>query len=102
MGKQTFFRTATEHNGLADTKGSGTIRYTEKLLSPRRTSEKVESETTQVTSHSPSFHTSTPPTFHVANVQKLLITRKLKYKGEIIKEIVKIKFLREMCVDTTA
>ena len=57
----------------------------------------VESETTQVTSHSPSFHTSTPPTFHVANVQKLLITRKLKYKGKIIKEIEKIKFLREMC-----
>ena len=57
----------------------------------------VEPETTQVTSHSPSFHTSTPPTFHVANVQKLLITRKLKYKGDIIKEIEKIKFLREMC-----
>ena len=57
----------------------------------------VESETTQGTSHSPSFHISTSPKFHVANIQKLLTKRELKKKGIIIKEIEKIKFLRDMC-----
>ena len=61
------------------------------------TCERVESERTQGTFHSPSFHISTSPKFHVANIQRLLTKRELKEKGIIIKEIEKIKFLREMC-----
>ena len=59
--------------------------------------ERVESERTQGTFHSPSFHINTSPKFHVANIQRLLTKRELKEKGIIIKEIEKIKFLREMC-----
>ena len=33
----------------------------------------------------------------MANIQKLLTKREVKYKGIVIKEIEKIKFLREMC-----
>ena len=40
---------------------------------------------------------STSPKFHVANIQKLLTKRKIKKKGIFIKEIEKIKFLRDMC-----
>lgn len=61
------------------------------------TCKRVESERTQGTFHSPSFHISASPKFHVANIQRLLTKRELKKKGIIIKEIEKIKFLREMC-----
>ena len=57
--------------------------------------ETVEPETT----HSSIFHANTPPNFHVANIQKLLTKRELKNEGNFIKEIEKIKFLREMCKD---
>merc|ERR1712237_254415 len=40
-----------------------------------------------------------PPNFHVANIQKLLTKRELKNKGNFIKDIEKMKFLREMCKD---
>ena len=59
----------------------------------------VEPETTQGSFHLSSFHTNTPPKFHVANIQKLLTKRELKNKGNFIKEIEKMKFLREMCKD---
>ena len=61
------------------------------------TCERVESERTRGTFHSPSFHINTSPKFHVANIQRLLTKKELKEKGIIIKEIEKIKFLREMC-----
>ena len=61
------------------------------------TCERVESEKTQGTFLSPSLHINTSPKFHVANIQKLLTKKELKEKGIIIKEIEKIKFLREMC-----
>merc|ERR1711913_40833 len=99
--KHTFFRKSAESNRLADTDGSRTTQNTDKV-SPNGvkrlgTCERVESETTQGTFYSPSFHISTSPKFHVANIQKLLTKRELKKKGIIIKEIEKIKFLREMC-----
>ena len=59
----------------------------------------VESKMTQGSPHPPSVHISTSPKFHVANIQKLLTKRKLKKKGIFIKEIEKIKFLRDMCKD---
>ena len=61
------------------------------------TCERVESEKTRGTFLSPSLHINTSPKFHVANIQRLLTKKELKEKGIIIKEIEKIKFLREMC-----
>merc|ERR1711895_143365 len=61
------------------------------------TCERIESERTRGTFHSPSFHINTSPKFHVANIQRFLTKKELKEKGIIIKEIKKIKFLREMC-----
>ena len=90
-----------ESKRLANTNRSGTSQNTKKVfpngVKRLGTCERVESETTQGTFHSPSFHTNTSPKFHVANIQKLLTKKELKKKGIIIKEIEKIKFLREMC-----
>ena len=86
---------------LADTYGDGSSHKANKVspsgVKQLGTCEKVESETTQGTFHSPSFHINTSPKFHVANIQNLLTKKELKRKGIFIKEIEKIKFLREMC-----
>merc|ERR1711874_334684 len=90
---------STESNGLADAYGRETTQNRVFPSGVKRlgSCEMVESEMTQGTSHPPSFHISTSPKFHVANIQKLLTKRELKKKGIFIKEIEKIKFLRDMC-----
>ena len=86
---------------MADTNGGGTTQNTEEVSTngakQMGTCERVESEKTRGTFHSPSFHINTSPKFHVANIQRLLTKKELKEKGIIIKEIEKIKFLRDMC-----
>merc|ERR1712179_604628 len=92
------FRISEKSELRIDTnRGRGIIQNAKKLLFQRGTSERIESETTKGTSHLPGFHTSTSPTFHVVNIQKLLTKREVKHEGIVIKEIEKIKFLREMC-----
>ena len=46
---------------------------------------------------SPSFHINTSPKFHVANIQNILTKGELGKRGMFVKEIEKIKFLRDMC-----
>merc|ERR1712215_123733 len=97
----TFFWASEEPIRLADTNGDGATPSTEKVPTNRAkqlgTCERVKSEKTRGTFLSPSLHTNTSPNFHVANIQGLLTKKELKEKGIIIKEIEKMKFLREMC-----
>ena len=75
---------------LADTYGGGSSHKANKVspsgVKQLGTCEKVESETTQGTFHSPSFHINTSPKFHVANIQNLLTKKELKRKGIFIKD----------------
>ena len=86
---------------LADTYGDGsghkTIKVTPSGDKRVGSCEKVESETIQGTFRSPSLHINTSPKFHVANIQNLLTKKELEREGIFIREVEKIKFLREMC-----
>ena len=86
---------------MADTNGGRTTQGIEEgsTIGAKQmgTCKRVESEKIQRTFLSPSSHINTYPKFHVANIERLLTRIELKEKGKIIKEIEKIKFLREMC-----
>ena len=83
-----------ESKKLADTYGDGSSHKANKVfpsgVKQLGICEEVESETTQDTFHSPSFHINTSPKFHVANIQNLLTKKELKRKGIFIKEIEKL------------
>ena len=104
--KYTFFRISTESKSWvninrdraeADT-GRGKTAPVAEGVYPNGDRRSVSCETVEPeTTLSSTFHTNTPPNFHVANIQNLLTKRELKNINNFTKEIEKIKFLREMC-----
>ena len=86
---------------MADTHGGEIIKNTTRSL-PNEikqlgTCETVESKMSQEPPHPPSFHISTSPKFHVANIQNLLTKKELGKNGMFMREIEKMKFLRDTC-----
>ena len=85
---------ATAHGGEIIKNIAGTHSSGIKQLGSYKT---VESKWTRNPSLSPSFHINPSPKFHVANIQNILTKGELGKGGMFVKEIEKIKFLRDMC-----